>query len=209
MFRNTNCVSSRSYLQGSNEWRVFEKESVYFCTNFWVPVLCQSLLYLVLFCFVYIYCRIFVLFICILCKHDCTYVSVFKVIVFSTKYWQCYNLWSRTSNLQLQNLEIWLWCFLKLARLSSDINVSTRSCEASSWLFIACVHAHFENLTTGYIHLWIIWDLYLALNLSGFGGAEVACWPLISKFAGSNPAEALGFLKGDKKSSARLPSEGK
>ena len=36
-------------------------------------------------------------------------------------------------------------------------------------------------------------------NLSGFGGAEVACWPLIPKFAGSNPAEAVGFLKGDKK----------
>ena len=32
----------------------------------------------------------------------------------------------------------------------------------------------------------------------GFGGAEVACWPLIPKFAGSNPAEAVGFLKGDK-----------
>jgi hypothetical protein len=26
----------------------------------------------------------------------------------------------------------------------------------------------------------------------------VACWPLIPKFAGSNPAEAVGFLKDDK-----------
>ena len=33
---------------------------------------------------------------------------------------------------------------------------------------------------------------------SGFGGAEVACWPLIPKFAASNLAEAVGFLKGDK-----------
>ena len=33
---------------------------------------------------------------------------------------------------------------------------------------------------------------------SSFGGAEVACWPLIPKFAGSNLAEAIGFLKGDK-----------
>ena len=33
-------------------------------------------------------------------------------------------------------------------------------------------------------------------NISGFGGAEIACWPLIPKFAGSNPAEAVGFLKG-------------
>ena len=43
---------------------------------------------------------------------------------------------------------------------------------------------------------------------SGFGGLEVACWPLVPKFAGSNPAEAVGFFR-VKKSSARLPSEGK
>ena len=42
-----------------------------------------------------------------------------------------------------------------------------------------------------------------------FGGLGVACWPLVPKFAGSNPAEAVGFLRGEKKSSARLPSEGK
>jgi len=46
------------------------------------------------------------------------------------------------------------------------------------------------------------------LNLIGFGGLEVACWPLAPKFAGSNPAEAVRFLRA-KKSSARLPSEGK
>ena len=43
---------------------------------------------------------------------------------------------------------------------------------------------------------------------SGYGGLEVACWPLVPKFAGSNPAEAFGFLRA-KKSSARLPSGGK
>ena len=42
----------------------------------------------------------------------------------------------------------------------------------------------------------------------GFSGLEVTCWPLVPKFAGSNPAEAVGFLRA-KKSSARLPSEGK
>ena len=30
--------------------------------------------------------------------------------------------------------------------------------------------------------------------MSVFGGLGVACWPLIPKFAGSNPAEAVGFL---------------
>jgi len=33
-------------------------------------------------------------------------------------------------------------------------------------------------------------------------------WPLVPKFAGSNSAEAVGFLR-EKKSSARIPSEGK
>ena len=32
------------------------------------------------------------------------------------------------------------------------------------------------------------------LEISGFGGLEVACWPLVPKFAGSNPAEAVGFF---------------
>jgi hypothetical protein len=29
---------------------------------------------------------------------------------------------------------------------------------------------------------------------SGFGGLEDACWPLVPKFAGSNPAGAVGFF---------------
>ena len=41
--------------------------------------------------------------------------------------------------------------------------------------------------------------------MSGFGGLGVAFLPLVPKFAGLNPAE---FLRA-KKSSARLPSEGK
>ena len=43
--------------------------------------------------------------------------------------------------------------------------------------------------------------------ISGFGRLEVVCWPLVPKFAGSNPAEAVGFFRA-KNSSARLPSEG-
>jgi hypothetical protein len=33
---------------------------------------------------------------------------------------------------------------------------------------------------------------------NGFGGLEVACWPLVPKFAGSNPAESVGFLRAKK-----------
>jgi hypothetical protein len=40
--------------------------------------------------------------------------------------------------------------------------------------------------------------------LNSFGGREVACWPLVPKLAGSNPAEAVGFFMA-KKSPARLP----
>jgi hypothetical protein len=43
---------------------------------------------------------------------------------------------------------------------------------------------------------------------SGFGGLEVACWPLVPKFAASNSAEAVAFFRA-KKSPACLPSEGK
>ena len=35
--------------------------------------------------------------------------------------------------------------------------------------------------------------------LSDFGGLEVACWLLVPKFAGSNSAEAVGFLRAKKK----------
>ena len=36
--------------------------------------------------------------------------------------------------------------------------------------------------------------MYLYISVSGFGGLEVECWPLVPKFAGSHPAEAVGFL---------------
>ena len=32
----------------------------------------------------------------------------------------------------------------------------------------------------------------------GAGGVEVACWHLVPKFAGSNPAEAVRFFQGEK-----------
>ena len=35
-------------------------------------------------------------------------------------------------------------------------------------------------------------------NWSVFGGLEVACWLLVPKFAGSNTAEAVGFLRVNK-----------
>ena len=36
--------------------------------------------------------------------------------------------------------------------------------------------------------------IYILRTSSGFGGLEVACWPVVFKFAGSNPTEAVGFF---------------
>ena len=46
--------------------------------------------------------------------------------------------------------------------------------------------------------------IYIYIYICGFGGLEVACWPLVPKFAGSNPAEAVGFLRAKKSSARRL-----
>ena len=89
--------------------------------------------------------------------------------------------------------------------------VDFNACGSSVWNLL-----HYKFLASR-IFSWILdlWNICGSVNnftiytyLSGFGGLGVACWPLVPKFAGSNPAEAVGFL-GAKKSSARLPSEGK
>ena len=43
---------------------------------------------------------------------------------------------------------------------------------------------------------------------SDFGGLEVACWPLVPKFAGSNLAEAVGFLRVNKKNPQHVGGHG-
>jgi hypothetical protein len=39
---------------------------------------------------------------------------------------------------------------------------------------------------------------FIYITYSGFGGLGVACWPLVPKFACSNLAEAVGFLRAKK-----------
>ena len=56
------------------------------------------------------------------------------------------------------------------------------------------------------MHNSFIFQQYICY--SGFGGLGVACWPLVPKFAGSNPAEAVGFLRAKKKI-LNTPSEGR
>jgi hypothetical protein len=42
---------------------------------------------------------------------------------------------------------------------------------------------------------------------SCFGGLEVACWPLVPKFAGTNTAEAVGFFQGERMLSTPFSEE--
>jgi len=60
----------------------------------------------------------------------------------------------------------------------------------------------FLHLFSFFFFLGPSWCIFLVLLavvvLSGFGGLGVACWPLVPKIAGSNPAEAVGFLRAEK-----------
>ena len=47
------------------------------------------------------------------------------------------------------------------------------------------------------VHLIFIY-YRVGVQMSGFGGLGVACWPLVPKFEGSNSAEAVGFLRAKK-----------
>ena len=67
--------------------------------------------------------------------------------------------------------------------------------------FILSLHGLYPTARIGlqlivlYIYIYIYLYIYIFIILIGFGGLEVACWPLVPTFAGSNPAEAVGFLK--------------
>ena len=51
----------------------------------------------------------------------------------------------------------------------------------------------FLRICAGYPDWSSLMFTYAVCSVSGFGGLGVACWPLVPKFAGSNPAEAVGF----------------
>jgi len=84
---------------------------------------------------------------------------------------------------------------------------------AATQKFTALLNHTITFVAARFIHVLII-VIETASNLTHVSihfhlrSLGVACWPLVPKFAGSNPAEAVGFL-GRKKPSASLPSEGK
>ena len=73
--------------------------------------------------------------------------------------------------------------------LASTILPSGRALASTVLPSIYCLH--FINLPNFCLLNLIFYFISLCC---GFGGLGVACWPLVPKFAGSNPAEAVGFL---------------
>ena len=72
----------------------------------------------------------------------------------------------------------------------SDIKV----CEENIWNYDGGIDKRLQSITyqgTAFSTVSVI----SKLKLGSFGGLGVACWPLVPKFAGSNPAEAVGFLR--------------
>ena len=50
-----------------------------------------------------------------------------------------------------------------------------------------------------YIYIYIFKPTDVSLKISGFGNLEVAFWPLVPKFEGSHPAEAVGIFRAKRK----------
>jgi hypothetical protein len=58
----------------------------------------------------------------------------------------------------------------------------------------AFLEIHDRNICPGYCRKQMSYLHYGPQWISGFGGLKVACWPLVPKFVGSNPAEAVGLF---------------
>ena len=89
------------------------------------------------------------------------------------------------------NLKQKLNCAIKLSDAFSLITYRKNK-NFDSQYNVSMGHACPSVCTWRYIKWYDIW------YMSGSGGLEVARWPLVPKFAGSNPAEAVGFLRAKK-----------
>ena len=91
-------------------------------------------------------------------------------------------------------------CFVVLFKLTTCFGLCFRLYGTKVHRDLVAVRTNDNEISLNFSSIYLIFIC--------FGGLEVACWPVVPKFAGSNQAEAVGFLRA-KKSSARLPSEGK
>ena len=79
-----------------------------------------------------------------------------------------------------------------------NVNAKEISCQR-----YRCLTQWFVSYVMSSLEIFALLGCYAGYNVvtdvsSGFGGLEMACWPLVPKFAGSNPAEALGFFRAKK-----------
>ena len=91
---------------------------------------------------------------------------------------------------------------------SPEYSLNIYQFKINNAIFLDIISAKLRHITPHHHPTYQMLASFINPPISGFGSLEVACWPLIPKFAGSNPAEAVGFFRA-KKSSARLPTEGK
>ena len=66
-----------------------------------------------------------------------------------------------------------------------------------SFCFLSLHHPNNRSTNIYFLYLHLLKPIQKCMyvcTLSGFGGLGVACWPLVPKFPGSNPAETVGFL---------------
>ena len=106
--------------------------------------------------------------------------------------------------MDLSNFEMWFMEHPVI--ISYLLNTQCSNSLSLNSLFLCCTYIqmkdpirtshskHSPNLVIGLMLL----APFVSIN-GGFGGLEAACWPLVPKFAGSNPAEAVGFFRAKKK----------
>ena len=97
---------------------------------------------------------------------------------------------------------------LKVVTISVQTLLSIQSLKMCIHFFgIPCIYKTLHQKTQSpYYEIILLYSVlpreirnYLKTNANiGFGGLGVECWPLVPKFAGSNPAEDVGFFRAKK-----------
>ena len=126
-----------------------------------------------------------------------------------------------TSGRAAKHVKDFSWIHVQMSSISSHFpSANTLSLQLTSYAFFWAIPRRL-NFICRYFGTLCLFDLYrptclrrwdsvpkcrhikfrrqrITQKKSGFGDLEVACWPLVPKFAGSNPAEAIGFLRANK-----------
>jgi hypothetical protein len=84
------------------------------------------------------------------------------------------------------------------ARARVCVCVCVQALILSSFLQRICTE--YKCFICANIYKIILIYIYIYATRICFSGLELACWPLVPKFVGSNPAKAVGFLRTKKSS---------